>query len=159
MPGHPGDERHIIRGLKDRLAHPDDLVRRHAVADLARLAGPVPTRPCRVLLVDDCEQGRRALRLLLEGWGHEVREADDGLCGVRLALSWRPDVALVDIDMPLIDGYGLARRVRQALGDGVRLVALTGRDERALALAAGFDEHLLKPAEPEVIRWAVGGAA
>jgi DNA-binding response OmpR family regulator len=113
----------------------------------------------RVLLVEDDDHLRVALRLLLEDRGHTVEEADDGLEGVRKALAWRPDVAVVDVELPLVDGYGLARRVRAALGDGVRLIALTGHDDRSRALAAGFDEHLLKPADPDVVHRLVRGAA
>src|SRR3954451_20078231 len=106
----------------------------------------MPTR--RILLIDDEDDVRLSLRLLLEVSGYEVEEADDGLDGVQKALSWGPDVALVDLDMPVMDGYGLARRVREALGGAIRLIALTGRDDRDRALAAGFDDHLLKPADP-----------
>ncbi len=104
---------------------------------------------CRILLIDDHDNVRFGLRRLLEAQGHVVQEADDGLDGVRKARVWRPHVAVVDIDMPLLDGYGVARRIRQALGAGVRLVALTGRDNRERALAAGFDVYLRKPAAPE----------
>lgn len=103
----------------------------------------------RILLVEDSEPTRQALRLVLEAEGHSVEEADDGLEGVRKALSSRPDVMVVDLEMPVVDGYGVARRVRQALGEAVRLVALTGHDEPERALAAGFDAHILKPADPE----------
>jgi CheY-like chemotaxis protein len=103
----------------------------------------------RVLLVEDNDPTRLALRLLLEGRGHTVEEADDGLDGVRKALASKPDVILVDIDMPVFDGYGVAQRVREALGGGVRLIALTGHDQPGRAFAAGFDAHLLKPADPE----------
>ncbi|HEY7155992.1 MAG TPA: response regulator [Gemmataceae bacterium] len=103
----------------------------------------------RVLLIDDHDNVRFGLRRLFEAQGHIVQEADDGLDGVRKARAWRPHVAVVDIDMPLLDGYGVARRIRQALGGGVRLIALTGRDNRERALAAGFDAYLRKPAHPE----------
>src|SRR4051812_25759796 len=106
----------------------------------------MPTR--RILLVDDEDDVRLSLRLLLEVSGYEVEEADDGLDGVRKVLSWGPDVALVDLEMPVLDGYGLARRVREALGGAVRLIALTGRDDGDRALIAGFDAYLLKPADP-----------
>ena len=105
----------------------------------------------RVLLVEDNDQTREALRLVLEGHGHAVTEADDGLDGVTKALATRPDVIVVDIEMPVFDGYGVARRVREAFGGGVRLIALTGHNNRELALAAGFDAHILKPAEPDDI--------
>jgi CheY-like chemotaxis protein len=103
----------------------------------------------RVLIIDDHDLLRFSLRLVLERQGHRVEEADDGLDGVRKALLWKPDVILVDMDMPLLDGYGVARHLRQTLGDAVRLIALTGLDEPQRALAAGFDVHLLKPTEPE----------
>ena len=111
----------------------------------------------RVLLVEDNDQTRASLRMLLEECGHTVEEADDGLDGVTKAATWKPDVVLIDIEMPVFDGYGVARRVREALGAGVRLIALTGHDVRERALAAGFDVHLLKPAAPEeVLRFVQG---
>jgi CheY-like chemotaxis protein len=113
----------------------------------------------RILLVEDNDSLRSALRLVLEGWGHTVEEADDGLDGVSKAVSWKPDVALVDIEMPVFDGYGVARRVREALGKTIRLIALTGLDEPERIFAAGFDAHLLKPADPERIRRLIQGAA
>jgi CheY-like chemotaxis protein len=79
----------------------------------------------RVLVVDDHGPSRLLLRRLLERKGHLVEEADDGLDGVRKALAWKPDVAVVDLDMPVVDGYGVAMRLRQALGQGIRLIALT----------------------------------
>ena len=112
----------------------------------------------RVLLVEDNDHTRLALRLMLEGRGHTVEEADDGLDGVRKALASKPEVILVDIDMPIFDGYGVARRVREALGGGVRLIALTGHDQPERALAAGFDAHVLKPADPERVCSLVQGA-
>jgi len=103
--------------------------------------------PRRVLLVEDNDDQRFMLRKLLEGWGHTVEEADDGLDGVQKAIAWRPDVIMTDIEMPVVDGFGLARRVREILGQDVLLIALTGHDNRDRALAAGFDVHLLKPAD------------
>jgi two-component system, sensor histidine kinase len=113
----------------------------------------------RILLIEDDDSTRLALRLLLEGRGHTVEEADDGLDGVRKALTSKPEVILLDLEMPVQDGYGVARRVRQALGGGVRLIALTGHDQPERALAAGFDAHLLKPADPERVCSLVKGVA
>lgn len=101
----------------------------------------------RVLIIDDHDLLRFSLRSMLERQGHVVEEADDGLDGVRKALLWKPDVVVVDMDMPLLDGYGVARHLRQTLGGEVRLIALTGLDEPQRALAAGFDVHLLKPTD------------
>jgi CheY-like chemotaxis protein len=113
--------------------------------------------PRRILVVDDNKETRWTLRLVLEDQGHSVEEADDGLDGVQKALALRPDVVLIDIDMPVFDGCGVARRLREAFGVDVRLVALTGHDHRERALAAGFDAHVLKPAAlEELLRVVVG---
>jgi CheY-like chemotaxis protein len=101
--------------------------------------------------VEDNPETRESLRLLLSLSGHEVREAADGPEGLRLALEWRPDAVVCDIGLPRLDGWQVARRVRQALGPGVLLVALTGYgqdEDRRRSLGAGFDHHLNKPAEP-----------
>ena len=105
--------------------------------------------PPRILLIDDHDSIRFGLRGLLEAEGYLVQEADDGLEGVCKARAWRPHVAVVDIDLPLLDGYGVARQIREFLGETVRLIALTGREERERALAAGFDVYLRKPVAPE----------
>ncbi len=106
----------------------------------------------RVLVVEDNPDGRETLRLMLQMWGHQVEVAADGQQGLEQALAHRPEVALVDIGLPVLDGYEVARRVRAALGRGIFLIALTGygqpHDSRR-AFEAGFDAHLVKPAEPE----------
>ena len=104
--------------------------------------------PRRVLVVEDNRDIRESLRLLLELWGYRVEEAKDGLEGLHKAVAWQPDAAVVDIGLPGLDGYAVARRVRAALGRGIFLVALTAYRDRDEALAAGFDEHMLKPADP-----------
>ena len=112
-------------------------------------------RPRRVLVIEDNADGRETMRLLLELWGHQVEVAPDGARGLRKALEWQPEVALVDIGLPLLDGYEVARGVRSALKKAVRLIALTshGRPEdKERAYAAGFDVHLTKPAEAEELR-------
>ena len=96
------------------------------------------------------------MKEVLESFGHEVVVASDGLEGVAAILNWLPDVALVDLGLPGIDGYEVARRVRAgAGGNNVRLVALLeygGPEARAEAKAAGFDEHINKPVEiPELM--------
>lgn len=107
----------------------------------------------RVLLVDDHDDARATTRMLLEISGHEVVEAADGLAAVERAGDSAPDVAIVDIGLPGIDGYEVARRIRaNPSTSALPLVALTGYgqdDDRRRALAAGFDDHLVKPVDPE----------
>jgi len=104
---------------------------------------------------------RQTLRTLLETLGHEVHEAADGEAGVAAALERRPDLVFVDIGLPRLDGYEVARRLREAKF-GARLVALTGygrEDDLQRAREAGFDEHLLKPATLEQLRAAIDAVA
>jgi two-component system, sensor histidine kinase len=112
----------------------------------------VPRRR-RVLVVEDNPDARDALRCLLEIWGHEVIVAADGASGVSSVTAHRPDIALVDLGLPVMDGYEVARQVRSALGAASPLlIALTGYgapEQRAQALAAGFDLHLVKPVDPD----------
>jgi CheY-like chemotaxis protein/two-component sensor histidine kinase len=109
-------------------------------------AGPQATRR-RVLVIEDEPDARDALRLLLEMDGHDVQLAADGTEGLSMLAGWRPEVALVDVGLPGLDGYEVARRARSLGMDG-RLVALTGYGQtrdRERARAAGFDLHLVKP--------------
>jgi CheY-like chemotaxis protein len=112
----------------------------------------LPVAPRRVLVVEDNPDSRLSLLILLEMRGYDVEEAGDGLRGVRKALAWQPAVAVVDIGLPVFDGYAVARQLKAALGGSIRLIALTayGRPEdRQRAFAAGFDVHLTKPADPD----------
>jgi CheY-like chemotaxis protein len=91
------------------------------------------------------------LRVLLEIMGHEVHEAADGESGIAAALRLQPDFVVVDIGLPRLDGYEVARRLRAAIPH-VGLVALSGygrEEDKQRAKDAGFDAHLLKPADPE----------
>jgi signal transduction histidine kinase/DNA-binding response OmpR family regulator len=106
-------------------------------------------QPLHILLVEDNPDIRETLRDLLELHGHRVEEASDGRSAVELVLSQRPQVALVDIGLPELDGYQVAELVRASAGGAnTRLVALTGYghpEDRKRALEAGFDAHLVKP--------------
>lgn len=116
--------------------------------------GAAASRPRRVLVVEDQPDSREALCMLLEAFGHDVRSVADGLRGVEAALSWKPDAAVVDIGLPLLDGWEVARRVRAALRNNIYLIALTGYDrpsDRQRSSEAGFDVHLGKPAEPALL--------
>lgn len=113
-------------------------------------------RPLEVLIVEDNRDARTVLRMMLaRGYGYVVHEAADGESAVRFALERRPDVALVDIGLPDIDGYAVARRIRAALdGDAMLLIALTGYgtpEDVALALESGFDMHLVKPVDTRAL--------
>src|SRR5215470_7182122 len=114
-------------------------------------APAVAAPPRRILVVEDNEDGRQTLILMLRLLGHEVLEAASGADGVELALRRSPDLVLLDVGLPDLDGYEVARRLREQLGDQIRLVALTGYGQptdRARSEEAGFDEHLVKPMDP-----------
>jgi CheY-like chemotaxis protein len=96
------------------------------------------------------------MAMLARSWGHEVATARDGASALALAESFRPDTAVVDIGLPGMDGYQLARRLRQAPQHRqMHLVAMTGYgrlEDRDAARAAGFDVHLIKPAEIDELK-------
>jgi signal transduction histidine kinase/PAS domain-containing protein len=121
---------------------------------------PADGPPRHVLLVEDNADGREALRTLLELGGHRVDVAEDGPSGIAIAQQVRPDVALIDIGLPGLDGYQVAAAIRAAEGDRVRLIALTGygqSEDRRRALEAGFDAHLVKPVEPDELSRLLAG--
>jgi PAS domain S-box-containing protein len=108
------------------------------------------TAPRRILIVEDNDDARQMLRHLLELSGHEVHEADNGTTGLERALVLRPDVVLIDLGLPGLDGYEVARRIRASGRKEVVLVAVTGygqREDRLRASAAGFDAHFTKPVD------------
>lgn len=105
--------------------------------------------PAHLLLVDDNQDALKALSILLQLDGHEVTAIDNGRDAIRLISENKPEVAIVDVGMPDMDGFEVARVVRQNQSlEGVLLVALTGyasESDKSRALAAGFDYHLTKP--------------
>ena len=115
----------------------------------------------RIVVIDDNDDIRETMQQLLQSLGHVVEVAADGLSGVELVLKERPQVALVDIGMPGLDGYQVAQKLRAELGPNqLRLVAMTGfgqSTDRDRALAAGFDSHLIKPARTDQIQRALKG--
>ena len=113
---------------------------------------PVPSR--RVLVAEDIPDAADMLRMMLETMNHDVRVAADGVQAVELAKEFQPDIALIDLSMPRMDGFEAARQIRDALGDRVILVALSGwgqEEDKRRARSAGFDHHLTKPADPDAI--------
>ncbi|MEJ0034720.1 MAG: response regulator [Gammaproteobacteria bacterium] len=109
---------------------------------------------CRVLIADDNPDVADSLAMLLEMEGHTVTVANDGTAALAAIETVRPAVALLDIGMPGLDGYEVARRARAMLQDKIVLVAITGwgqQSDKTRASAAGFDHHLTKPVEPDII--------
>ena len=120
-------------------------------------APSAPDRPAkRILLVDDHADALEMYTVVLQADGHEIFQAADGAAAIDMFKSVRPDVAIVDIGLPTMDGYEVARTIRSERGgDEVMLIALTGYgfpEDRERARAAGFDRHLVKPATPDDIR-------
>ncbi|HEY1043067.1 MAG TPA: ATP-binding protein, partial [Telluria sp.] len=108
-----------------------------------------------VLLIEDNDDGREMMAMMLTTHGYPVRHAADGVQGVDLAAADVPDVALVDIGLPGIDGYEVARRLRSAQQTrNIRLIALTGygqEEDHRRVMEAGFDVHLVKPVQMEAL--------
>ncbi|HMH52002.1 MAG TPA: response regulator [Candidatus Acidoferrum sp.] len=108
-----------------------------------------------ILLVEDNFDARETLRLLLELEGHRVATAETGERAIELALQKSFTVALIDIGLPDVDGYQVARRIRaSSAGEHIRLVALTGYgqpEDVRRALAAGFNAHVVKPVDPDAL--------
>jgi CheY-like chemotaxis protein len=107
--------------------------------------------PCRILLIEDNDDARESLRLLLEVSGHEVYAVGDGLAGVEKALEVKPAVVLIDLGLPGLDGYEVAARIRSAPAcRAAVLIALTGygqSDYRTRGENAGFHAYVVKPVD------------
>jgi PAS domain S-box-containing protein len=125
-----------------------------APAAASEAAPPSPSR--QVLVCDDNEDAAMMLALLLRSAGHSVSTAHDGFEAVAQAEALRPEVVILDIGMPRMDGYEAARRIRELPGgEKVRLIALTGwgqDKDKQRAREAGFDEHLTKPVDGDVLQ-------
>ncbi len=125
--------------------------------------GAVPPgvrRACRVAVVDDNRDSADLLAMLLGHWGHPVDVAYDGESALELVRRHRPAIVLLDIGLPLMDGYAVARRIREEWPD-TRLVAVSGygqEQDRRRAREAGFDHHLLKPLDYDALHAVLAGA-
>jgi len=109
---------------------------------------------CRVLIAEDSPDAAEMMSLMLGIKGHDVRVAVDGEQAVAIGRQFEPQIAFVDIGMPRMDGFEVARQLRELLGRRILLVALTGwgqDEDRRRSREAGFDHHLTKPPEPEVL--------
>jgi len=114
-----------------------------------------------VVIVEDADDTRLSLQKILEQEGHTVHTAADGLSGFDVIAQVRPDVAVIDIGLPGLDGYGLARQVRST-GLRTYLIALTGyglAEDRTRALASGFDAHVTKPPQMDRLLALVASAS
>lgn len=113
-----------------------------------------PARSLRVLVIEDNADMRDSMRDILHLWGHVSEGAADGLEGLAQVLLFKPDVALVDLGLPRMDGYEVARQIRgQEGGRDVLLIALSGYGQpadREAADAAGFDQYIVKP--PDLVQ-------
>lgn len=135
---------------------------------LPRIAGQAPVvatvapaaeaKP-NLLLIEDNQDGREMMTMMLGCYGYQVRAAEDGLRGLDAVRALHPDLALVDIGLPGIDGYEVARRLRaDPATRHIKLIALTGyglADDLARVMAAGFDRHLVKPVGIEQLMEAI----
>ena len=134
------------------------VVRLPRIADVDTTAGAVATEPPlpgsrHIVIIEDNADFRDSFRLLLESWGHQVEEAASGAQGLEILQRGRPDIVLVDLGLPDLDGYAVARTVRSAPGgDTVVMVAVTGygaASDRRRSEEAGFDAHVTKPVSPQ----------
>jgi DNA-binding response OmpR family regulator len=118
------------------------------------VAAPAGGR-CRILVVDDMHDSADSLALLLQAQGHDVHVAYEGEQAILMAQQFRPDVALVDLGMPKVDGYEVCRRIRaHEWGARMFLIAQTGwgqEVDRRRTQAAGFDQHMVKPLDMDVL--------
>jgi CheY-like chemotaxis protein len=125
-----------------------------AAASSSRAAKATAARRLRLVLAEDNADSRELLQMALEQMGHSVVPCSDGLTAVERAVTQRPDAMLIDLGLPGRAGFEVARRIRETLGRGVRLVALTGYGQvadRERALEAGFDAFLVKPADLDTV--------
>ena len=112
--------------------------------------------PRRILVVDDNVDGAKSLSILLRHFGHEVETAHDGLSALEIAKAWPPQVVLLDIGMPHMNGLEVARRLRGELGlTKAILVAMTGygqNEDRQRSQEAGFNAHMVKPLDLDALQ-------
>jgi CheY-like chemotaxis protein len=127
----------------DRLIGPQD-----------KLSFGSPFRGTRVLVVNDSADNVESMALVLRLYGHEVYTALGGSAALETARAKRPDVVLLDISMPQLNGYDVARKLREMFRSEIKLIALTAHgfeEDHRCSRNAGFDRHLVKPADPEQV--------
>ena len=115
---------------------------------------PAITMPRRILIVDDNADQAGTLHVLVQLMGHEARYACDGAQAIETARALRPHFVFLDLGLPGMDGFEVARRLRAEFGFALRIIALTAygsESDREQSLAAGCELHLLKPADPRFV--------
>jgi CheY-like chemotaxis protein len=141
-------------------------VRLPILSDATRpLAAPATTKPVpavrrRILIVDDSEDGAESLAMLLQLAGHETHKAHDGQAAIEAAERLRPDAILLDIGLPIMNGFEVCSHIRrQPWGKDLVLVALTGwgqDEDRQKSREAGFDAHMVKPVDHDLLMTLLG---
>jgi len=139
------------------------LPRIDAPAQAPRADAPAQTKKSalRVLVIEDNDDTREMLGILLRAEGHEVFEAGDGPSAIRAVRDFQPDAAIVDVGLPGMNGYEVARQIRAMDGKRIRLVAVTGYggpEDRHRSRQAGFDLHITKPVDPSKLIDLIGSA-
>jgi PAS domain S-box-containing protein len=142
--------------------HGSEFEVRLPIQKLGPRPAPEPADPAaaggkrRVLVVDDNEDSTETMATLIGLWGHEVRTAGDGATALRVAAEFRPHAVLLDIGLPHVSGYDVARQIREIPGlRDVRLIAMTGygqEEDRKRSHDAGFTDHLTKPVPPDLLK-------
>ena len=140
------------------------IVRRNGEHGNSQPVEAAPAAPRRrVLIVDDNRDGAASLGVMLSLLGHDGRTAHDGLEALDVAETFRPDLILLDIGLPKLNGYEVCRRIRQQpWGNKVFMVAVTGwgqKDDRRRSEEAGFDQHIVKPLDTAALRRLLAGTA
>ncbi len=122
-----------------------------AASDATSSDTPARSSTCRIMVADDNQDAAKTLAIILRFMGHDVRTAHDGLEAVEVATEFRPDVILLDIGMPKLNGYDACRQIReQSWGKTIVIIALTGwgqEEDKRLSEEAGFSHHLVKPVD------------
>ncbi len=144
----------LAQGSEFIVRLPALLPARESIAHIERAKQPAQTS--RVLVVDDNVDAADMLVMLLQTFGHEVQAAYNGQTALEIAVQYEPDFVLLDIGLPDMNGYEVARRLRQQpQTKDVRLIAMTGYgqdSDRQRSQEAGFDHHLVKPVDPQKLQ-------
>jgi PAS domain S-box-containing protein len=150
-----------IEAKSEGEGHGSEFIVRLPIVNADSVAGPQADAAAaarigrRILVADDNQDAADSLAMILEMGGHDVRVAHDGRAALSIAQTFHPDTALLDIGMPQLNGYEVARALRQEpWGAGITLIALTGwgqESDRQKAIDAGFDRHLTKPIDPDAL--------